>query len=47
MMDIKAITDEANRRIHEKYPLYEEPIKDWMVKVILDVLEQMDGESHD
>ena len=38
---IKAITDETNKRIYQKFPMIEYPIKEWMVEEILKTLKEI------
>ena len=42
-MDIESITQEANKRINKKYPLLDEPIKEWMTEIILEIIKEKDG----
>ena len=38
--EIKAITEEANKRIHARYPLLEKPISNYMTQIVLEVAEE-------
>jgi len=38
---IEKITEEANKRVHDGYPMLEHPIKTWMTRMILQVAEDL------
>ena len=40
-MEPKEIADEANRITHDRWPLYEKPFKEWMVRVMLEAIERL------